>query len=397
VTLGETDRLFACSYCRVRLYFLGGEYFRYLIPPKGGSTDGLFFVPYWRFRGTHYSCPPYEVKGRVLDASFIASGHGFFPKTLGVRTQTLRLRFVSPDARGRFFRPESPLKEVIPKVEKLSGAIEHLANIKRAFHRAFIGETVSMIYSPVYVRGRGIYDAVLERPIAQLTKLREDAFEAPDARLNWKVRFLSALCPDCGWDLTGGAQSVVLLCKNCDSAWKVLRGGFGRLKVGVAPSSEDGLSHVPFWRVRARAEGIGLRTYADLVRVANLPRAVRPEWEKGELYFWLPAFRANPRLFMRLARFVTIAQPKTELDERLPKADIAPVTLGAREASDGLVTAIAAISVAKRKVFPMLSGLTIEPTRALLVFLPFRRVGNDLVEANMNFRVPRSAVSFEGK
>jgi hypothetical protein len=394
VTLGETDRLFSCSFCRARLYFLGGAYFRYLIPPKEGAVDDYYYVPYWRFKGMYYSFPPYEMKSRVLDASFRSTEHKFFPNTLGVRTQTLKLRFVSPEVGGRFFRPEVPFQKVLPRVEKISGFIDSFENVKDVFHRAFIGETVSMIYSPVYIKGKAICDAVLRRPMAQLTKLREEAFHSPDARHNWRVRFLPALCPDCGWDLAGGAQSVALLCKNCDSAWVVWKGNLKRLRLGVVTVRGEGLSYIPFWRIKVKVEGLALGTYADLIRVANLPKAVRPEWEKKELYFWLPAFQANPRLYMRLARLVTVAQPDMEMDERLPRSPVAPVTLGAAEASAGLVTTFAGVSVAKRKVYPLLGGIGIKPTRALLVLLPFRREGNDLVEATMNFRIPGHAVTF---
>jgi hypothetical protein len=401
ITLGESDRLFTCEYCRVRLYFLGGNFFRYYIPPADGIEEDIYYVPYWRFRGMYYSCPPFELKSKVLDASFLASGHKFFPKTLGIRTQTLKLRFVSPEVKGKFFRTRLTFNEVLPKVEEVSGLHDSLADIRRAFHRAFIGETLSIIYSPVYVSGGAVHDGVLKRPVARYTSLTEDTFaQSVDHHSNWKVRFLSALCPNCGWDLRGGSESIILLCTRCDSAWKVSRGALRRQEFSVVYSREENICYVPFWRFKARFDGFQLNSYADLIRFANLPKVARAEHESQELYHWLPAFKGYPRLFMRLSKILTVAQPRQQYEDCLPStegAGAAPVTLGAREAAGGLKIALAGTTVAKRKVFPMLPKAKVAVQQAHLVFLPFRISGVDLIEVNLNIRIPRNALPLCGK
>jgi DNA-directed RNA polymerase subunit RPC12/RpoP len=390
VTLEEADRLFACSYCRVKLYFLGGRYFRYFIPPSPGASDEIFYVPYWRFRGMYYTCPPFEVRSKVLDANFQASGHDFFPRSLGVKAQALKLKFVSPDVKGKFFPSNASFEEIIAKMEKISGIMDSMANIKSVFHRSFIGETVSMIYFPVYVKG---YDALLNRPMAKFTKLRADEFKSIDRRGDWRVKFLSALCPNCGWDLQGKSDSVVLFCPNCDSAWGVRRSGFSKVNFGLV-TSRDAALHIPFWKMKVEVKGMQLRSYADLVRAANLPKIIQPEWEEQGFHFWLPAFKVNPRLFMRLSKLMTISQPGTESGQRFSGAEVAPVTLEAKEAAKGLKALFAGISSAKRKVFPLLPDIDISLKQSSLVFFPFKKVGNDLVEANMNFRIPRNAISY---
>jgi DNA-directed RNA polymerase subunit RPC12/RpoP len=392
VTLDETDRLFTCQYCRVRLYFLGGRYFRYIIPPAEGASEEIFYIPYWRFKGMYYSCPPFEVKSKVLDASFLASGHDFFAKSLGIKTQALKLKFVSPEVEGRFFKTRVPFDKIISRVEKISGVMDSMADINKVFHRSFIGEAVSMIYFPVYVKGRAIYDALLNRPMAKFTKIRADEFKSIDRRGNWQVNFLSALCPNCGWDLSGKNDSVVLLCPNCDSAWGVRKSGFSRVDFGFV-SSRDAVLHIPFWRMKVKVEGVQLKSYADLVRTANLPKVVKPQWEEKELYFWLPAFKVNPRTFMKLGKLLTLFQPETDLGTRLSNADYSPVTLGAREAAQGLKALFAGISSAKRKVFPHLPEMNISLKQASLVFLPFKQIGNDFVETSMNFRISKNALS----
>src|SRR3989339_2060059 len=34
-----------------------------------------------------------------------------------------------------------------------------------------------------------------------------------------RFRFVPTLCPHCGWDMEGQKDSLVLICRNCDSAW----------------------------------------------------------------------------------------------------------------------------------------------------------------------------------
>lgn len=394
VTLKETDRLFTCGFCRVRLYFLGGRYFRYLIPPKKAASEEIHYVPYWRFRGMYFTCPPFELKGKVIDASFLASGNSFMPETLGVRTQALKLKFVSPEVKGNFFRMKVPMGHVITKAEKVTKLQDLLSGSRSMFHRAFIGETVSMIYFPIYVKGRAICDGVLGRPMASYTKLREDEFKAFDYHTQWRVRFISTLCPNCGWDLQGSNESVVLLCGNCDSAWGVYKGSLRRIPFSVNRFRADDICYVPFWRMEAEIGGIPLRSYADLIRAANLPKAVLPKMEDQAISFWLPAFKVNPTVFKRLERLLMVAQPKVSIDERsFGKSPIAPVTLRAEAAANGLKTALAATAAARKNLFPLLPEISFRITRYALVFLPFKVKGVDLVEANMNFRLPRNTIN----
>src|SRR5262245_13627888 len=44
--LEDTDRLFQCGFCRVKLCLLPGDGFRYLLPPNITGADILYF-PYW--------------------------------------------------------------------------------------------------------------------------------------------------------------------------------------------------------------------------------------------------------------------------------------------------------------------------------------------------------------
>ncbi|MCK7515939.1 MAG: hypothetical protein MZV70_76205 [Desulfobacterales bacterium] len=49
--LEETDRLFACPFCRVKSFLLTRDYFRYVLPAKNPAGKELVYFPYWRFKG----------------------------------------------------------------------------------------------------------------------------------------------------------------------------------------------------------------------------------------------------------------------------------------------------------------------------------------------------------
>ena len=71
--------------------------------------------------------------------------------------------------------------------------------------------------------------------------------------------------------------------------------------------------YLPFWRIKAGVSGIDLDSYADLVKIANLPKAMQENWNDVPFYFWAPAFKIRPKVFLRLANNVTLAQPRERL------------------------------------------------------------------------------------
>ncbi|MBI5582708.1 MAG: hypothetical protein HY892_02690, partial [Deltaproteobacteria bacterium] len=143
VTLDETDRLLACPFCRTRLYLVPEGHFRYYIPPAAGAEGELFYIPYWRLRGSCFSVSASGVTNRFVDTSALAADLPNLPFSLGLRPQALKLRFVSPATEGRFIRPGRPALQVIPGLsEKPRGF----------FLQRFIGETVSLINAPLLLR-----------------------------------------------------------------------------------------------------------------------------------------------------------------------------------------------------------------------------------------------------
>ncbi len=79
--------------------------------------------------------------------------------------------------------------------------------------------------------------------------------------------------------------------------------------------------------MQARIEGLNLETYGDLIRFANLPKAVTSEFEQQRLSFWAPAFKIKPKLFLRLLQQLTILQPNPDESTRLKNLQLTPVSL----------------------------------------------------------------------
>ena len=108
VTLDETDRLLACPFCRTRLYLVTEDHFHYYIPPAAKADGELFYIPYWRLRGSLFSVNASEVTHRFIDTNTLAVNFPGLPYSLGLRPQALKLRFVAPATQGRFIAPDLP-------------------------------------------------------------------------------------------------------------------------------------------------------------------------------------------------------------------------------------------------------------------------------------------------
>jgi ribosomal protein S27AE len=391
VILEETDRLFSCSYCRIRLYLISEDYFRYFLPPPKLTSKDIFFVPYWRFKGMAFFCKAHQVRYGIKDMSFLASSHTIFPHSLGLRPQVLTLRFVSPELEARFFSPEIPLRKVIESIDRQLQFQDESDITGPIFYRAFIGETASQIYSPLYVQGNAFHDAILGRPIAPIAEhLLDDLLPFQQAK-NWQIKFLPTMCPLCGWDLYGERDSVVLLCKNCDSIWGVSQKGFEQIDFGVIPGNEETAYYLPFWKMEAAIDDLKLQSHADLLRIANVPNTIKGGGEEPDLHFWTPAFKVPPELFLRLTQQTTLSPLQGEIKKNFPKSPLYPISLPMSEAAESIKLLIAKIAVDK-EIFPKLNEIDVRLNQIHLIYLPFLPTGNDLVQSQTQMSIPQNSL-----
>jgi len=389
--LEETDRLFKCAYCRVQSYLLRKNYFRYILPSKAPAGKGLFYVPYWRFKGMLFSSAGNTIHHRFIDASHQALGSSSFPISVGLRSQTLKLKFVLPKTKGLFLRPTQPFEKAMQIFkDRFNTGLP-----RPIYHQAHIGETLSMIYSPFYM-DKKIMDGILNRPIAHHVPKGFNIADLPSKHPNDHIRFIAAICPGCGWNLDGQRDSLVLTCSNCQSAWRPGTGELRRLKISHIATKSKTVIYLPFWRVKAGVTNLDLATYADLIRLANLPMVIRKSWETTEFHFWSLGFKVRHKDFLRLSRGMTLSQPRDNIIREMPSARLHPVTLPVTEAAESMKIILASFAKPAKKILSRLNNITIEPKNFLLVYIPFTEKHHDLVNAELNMSINKNVLSFAG-
>jgi hypothetical protein len=197
--------------------------------------------------------------------------------------------------------------------------------------------------------------------------------------------------------MEGERDSLVLICRNCDSAWTCQGDAFTKVEYTVLappPETKEGAVYLPFWRMRPRIDGMKLASYADLIRLANLPKALHPEFSEMALTFWSPAFKLNPSLYSRWARQMTAMQPAGGDGDRLSTGSIYPVTLPVKEAAEGIAITIAELCTDKRNLNRKLSGLRVALEEYRLEYHPFLPDHDELVHASLGLAVNRIALTY---
>ena len=388
-TLEETDHLFVCEFCRVNSYLLSKDFFRYNLPHSAPDNKDLVYFPYWRFKGMLFSCVPEGIEHRIVDVSQQAVDSELFPISVGLRSQVLKLRFVSPETRGYFVEPKLPSQEVLESIERRFSA----SLPEPIYHQAFVGNTLSLLNSPFYADAR-LYDAVLNRAVSSALPEDFDISAFPGGNPDWRIHFIPALCPECGWDLAGERDSLVMTCRNCNSAWYPGKTKFRKINFAHIPDKGDQIRYLPFYRIKAKTSGVTLESYSDLVKLANLPRVVQEEHKERTFYFWTPAFKVRPKDFLRFAGNVTLFQPQGEFVTELPDAELYPVTLPVLEAVEAQKLNLAGFMKPRRKLFPRLPEIDIKPKNFLLVYIPFHQKGNELSQPMFRLRINKNLLAF---
>jgi len=389
IVLEETDHLFTCRYCRVKSFLAAGDFFRYVLPHSAPEGKTLVYLPYWRVKGILFSSLSGGIKHRIVDVSHQALLSDYFPASLGLRSQAMKLRFLSPETEGYFLKPTLPLEKMVQLLEnRFSHGLP-----QSVFARCFIGETVSQIYSPFYIDGK-VHDAVLNRPLASSPPADFDLTALPGGAPNWRIRFIPAQCPKCGWDLDGERDSIVLGCRNCNSVYIHTKKGFTSLKFGRVPEENDRVLYLPFYRIAAEIKGFDLRSYADLVKIANLPKVVQKGMDKTPFHFWSPAFKIRPKDFLRFSLVFTLSQPEENWVPELPGTEIYPVTLSIPEALESLKINLAGFIKPPGVLLPALPDMEIKPKDLSLVYFPFQVQRDEIHHPLYQLRTTRSVLSY---
>jgi len=385
--LEETDRLFTCQYCRVNSYLVTDDFFRYILPHPPDVDKEIIFAPYWRFKGMLFFCGPTGIVNRFVDISQQAVAAPYFPFSVGVRSQAMKIRFVTPDTPGRFLKPQQSYQSIFSNFEQRYGK----SLPKPIAHQSHIGETLSLIYSPFYVKDK-IYDAVLGQPVSAILPegFGVEDFEFVDPGSH--IHFVSTLCPNCGWDLEGERDALVLRCTNCSSTWYPVGRKLKQLKFAHIPARDENTLYLPFWRIKAEIIGLRLDSYADLAAVANLPKAVQRGWDDIAFRFWIPAFKVRPKIFLRLASQVTVVQPRSDLVRSLPGSRIHPANLPVEEAFESLKLTLADFMKPRKTVIDILPGIKVNAKKFSLVYLPFTEAHHEYIQTEYQIAINKNVL-----
>jgi predicted RNA-binding Zn-ribbon protein involved in translation (DUF1610 family) len=389
IELDETDHLILCPFCNVKNYLCARDYFRFVLPHKA-PDKAIIYAPYMRFKGEVYLCKGASINHSIVDITHLGTPYEQLPISLGLRPQAMKMKFVSADTPGAFLGCMLRPSDVLTIVD------QHMSIFPpgKLFHQTYIGEAFSLIYLPLFVQDNRVYDAVINRPITTLPD-GKDIFSPPrDENPGWHITFMATLCPQCGWNLDGERDSVVLTCSNCDTAWEASEGTFVQVACGVVPGHGADTSYLPFWKITAQDEAMGVNTYADLIRITKRPIVIQTAWNNRELSFWIPAFKIRPNIFLRLTRQMTIFQKDFTMEEKIPTKNLYPVTLSQSEAAQGLKVTLASAVMTKRKFFPLLPHVNLTITRSHLVYLPFKAVGQDMIQEHLTISINKNTLKY---
>jgi hypothetical protein len=393
VSLEETERIFTCAWCRVKLCLGSRGPLECYIPAPPDSREQVSYVPYWRLKGMAFTCTPGAITAGAVDFNHIALAAKALPWSLGIQPQLSRLHFLDPGAGGAFLSPTLAVGQAISGYEENMKQLGVSPWADTALHRAFIGEQASLLYYPMVRREGLIFDVLQDRsfgPVAEWDALLKQA-KQPESPVN----FFAATCPDCGVDLDGDRDTLVLTCRNCERAWKRGSEGLEEISFYVIPdgTGEDQFA-LPFWRIRIDAEGLSLRSFGDFARLCNLPKVVTPAMDEAPFHFWVPAFKLNAGLYLTLIRRMTLYQWRGEFVQRLGGLACHPVTIPAEEGAESLKAAMADLVADKRTLLPRLGEIQIALREALLVYLPFRARGGELIQPQIPLGIQRKALQY---
>lgn len=391
VVLDEGDHLLTCPYCKVKLYLAFDSYPRYYLPSSANAGRSLF-VPYWRSKGIEFSIRAAGIQDSVVDRTWNASKYACFPSSLGVRPQTLKLHLMEPGRQAHVLPALTP-PDAPPPVPPLSSLIGRNFPEENdlLFFRTFLRDAFALIYLPTHVTGGTLCDGVDSKPLdVPPSDLPEDNWPVDDLQ-DFRYCFMPAICPNCGNDLAGEKQSCVVFCPTCMLGYSISNGLLQGTPFLVTKGGSRNSLLLPFWRFHLEPEGLPLPRTTGRI----LPGARMEEFDTQNVFFWIPAFRLNPKLFLRLAHLATMAHLDVEQEDagsRVPS--IQAVTIPAAEAVKSIKLVLALLSPRNQELLFRLNHLEVTVKEIALVLVPFESTGYELTNRQIQTGIHRNALKY---
>ncbi len=399
IELNEADRLIRCPYCDVRNFMVTRGPLRFVLPDKAPphiDRSSLFFAPYLRFKGNVYYCKGKYLKYKVVDTTLQGINASALPPSLGLRPQAMMVSLVTAKVKGTFLRQTIKAKTLLERAALLT-EIDSETIRAPFYHRAFIGETLSCIYLPLYMDNGILHDGVTNKALSRGSSRDKMKERGVPYREAWTPHFLATLCPHCGDSLTGERDSLILSCHNCHSSWEEKLGKFHSIAWNCVVSKEKEPYYLPFWKMSVRVTGVAMDTLADFLRITNQPLVIQPKHQERELVFVLPAFKVRPSTFLRLGKNMTLKQEEIPQGEAHMVKRMHPVTLARKEGIQALKSVLAEAALNKNKLLPLLPEMHFHPLTTELTYLPFFDKGHDFVQEQTGISLSKAVLRFGRK
>ncbi len=159
------------------------------------------------------------------------------------------------------------------------------------------------------------------------------------------------------------------------------------------PGEGENLVSFPFWRIKAEITGLQLDSYADLIKVANLPKVAQEGMHTQRFHFWGLAFKVRPQNYLRLASSITLSQPPETLVPELPAGRVIPVNLPLKEAVETLKLNLASFMKPRQTLNERLPEITISPKSYLLVYLPFNEGHHEYLLPKLHLAINKNQLA----
>ncbi len=377
VQLEESDHVLSCGYCGTSHVLLADQYHRFTLPVNM-PAQSLLWVPYLHFKGSAFWLDENKVTQRVLHVSSPGVEDAALPPSLGFRIQTQRLRFVTAKTAGTFVRFALKPSQILRNT---------LAGLQANSAPAYIGETASLIYLPLAQTNHGVFDALSQQRLARVPHLQGLQLATPPVA---GLRFLPALCPECGASLASDPQAVALPCTNCESVWEPVKGKLERRIVHTVHTHSGRYTYLPFWCFEVHADGP--RTMEQLAALTGQPWPRRQPAQQA-WWFRCPAFKIRPRMLLRLCERLSLCEPLSHARADVPRTHRHPVTLPSREAAEMLPVALASMTFRELARAAQFAARP-QVSAPVLMYLPFREAGTELINPTLQLSISRSALGF---
>ena len=256
-----------------------------------------------------------------------------------------------------------------------------------------MGEIISLIYLPFYKTSQELFDGLTGKKVDALP----EQFSSPGKLPQYNFDFMPGLCPNCGWELAGETNSLVLLCKGCFRAFQIRNKSLKQIKVQFASLQSDTDMLIPFWKLSINFSKIQCSKYSDIIQLANLPKAILEEHKTKDFYFFIPAFKVNPKLFLRLGKQASIIQPDSISLDKLPDNEFYPADLSLQEGLEASIPVLMHLCKRKKDLMSLLVTERIKLEKYSLVYLAFKEAGLEYVQEDFGFSIPKNSLKFGRK